>query len=72
MPNYIIAYHGEMKKPENLEEGDTQMAKWKTWLGGLGDAVVNPGSPIGMSKIVSSTGVSNDDWTNNMFGFSIV
>ncbi len=72
MSNYIIAYHGDLKKPESPEEGNTQMAKWKAWLGGLGDAVVNPGSPMGMSKIVSSTGVSDDDWPNKMLGFSIV
>jgi len=48
------------------------MAKWKTWVADLGDAVVNPGSPMGMSKIVSSTGVSDDDGSNTMSGFSIV
>ena len=71
MPNYIIAYYGG-KKPESPEEGNTQMAKWKTWVGDLGDAVVNPGSPMGKSKIVSSTGVSDDDGSNTMSGFSIV
>jgi len=45
MPNYIIAYHGG-KKPESPEEGAKQMEKWKAWVGGLGDAVVNPGTPL--------------------------
>ena len=71
MSNYIIAYHGG-KKPESPEEGNTQMAKWKTWVADLGDAVVNPGSPMGRSKIVSSTGVSDDDGPDTMSGFSIV
>lgn len=72
MPNYIIAYHGDLKKPTNPAEGNSQMAKWKAWVNGLGDAVVNPGSPMGMSKIVSSTGVADDNWPNKMSGFSIV
>ena len=46
MSNYIIAYHGG-KKPESPEEGAKHMAKWKAWVGGLGDAVVNPGTPLG-------------------------
>lgn len=71
MSNFIIAYHGG-KKPESPDEGKTQMAKWKTWVADLGDAVANPGSPMGMSKIVSSTGVSDDDGSNTMSGFSIV
>ncbi len=71
MPDYIIAYHGG-KKPESPEEGAKHMAKWKAWIGGLGDTVVNPGTPLGKSKTVSSAGVSDDGGSNPMSGFSIV
>ncbi len=71
MPDFIIAYHGG-KKPESPEEGAKDMAKWKAWIGGLGDAVVNPGTPLGKSKIVSSGGVSDDGGSNSLTGFSIV
>jgi hypothetical protein len=72
VPNYIIAYLGEAKKPDSPEEGKAQMEKWKAWVSGLGDAVVNPGSPMGKSKIVSAEGVSSDDRSNGMTGFSVV
>ena len=65
MPNYVFAYHGG-EMPENPEK---HKAKCKVWVGGLGDAVVNPGIPMAMSKIVSSSGVSND---GGLLGFSIV
>jgi hypothetical protein len=71
MPNYIIAYHGG-RKPESPEEGARHMAKWKAWVGGLGDAAVNPGTPLGKSRIVSSDGVSDDGGANPMSGFSVV
>ncbi len=71
MSSYIFAYHGG-KKPESPEEGAKGMAKWKAWIGGLGDAVVNPGTPLGMSKTVSSGGVSDDGGPNPLVGFSIV
>ncbi len=71
MPNYILAYHGG-KMPETPEEGAKQMEKWKAWVGGLGDAVVNPGTPLGKSKTVSSDGVSDDGGSNPLLGFSIV
>ncbi len=48
------------------------MAKWQAWVGGLGDAVVNPGTPLGKSKTVSSGGVSDDGGSNALTGFSIV
>ncbi len=48
------------------------MAKFEAWVGGLGDAVVNPGHPLGKSKTVSSSGVSDDGRSNPLVGFSIV
>lgn len=71
MPNYIIAYHGG-REPESPEEGAKQMARWKEWLGGLGDDVVNPGTPLGKSKIVSTDGVSDYSGPASLTGFSIV
>ena len=71
MSNYVIAYHGG-KTPESPEEGAKQMAKWKAWVDGLGDAVVNPGTPLGKPKTVSSGGVSDDAGPDPSTGFSIV
>ena len=71
MPNYMIAYYGG-KEPESPEEGAKHMAKWQAWVGGLGDAMVNPGTPLGKSKTVSSAGVSDDGGSNPLMGFSIV
>jgi len=71
MSHYIIAYHGG-RKPESPEEGARHMEKWKTWIGGLDDAVINPGTPLGKSRIVSSDGVSDDGGGNPMSGYCIV
>jgi hypothetical protein len=70
MPKYVIAYHGG-KKFESPEEGRAAQMKWKAWVGGLGDAVVNPGTPLGKGKLVSSSGVS-DGGPNLLTGFSII
>ena len=71
MSNYIIAYHGG-NEPESPEEGAKHMAKWQAWVDGLGDAAVNPGTPLGKSRIVSASGVSDDGGPNPMSGYSIV
>ncbi len=71
MSDYVFAYHGG-KRPESREEGAEHMANWKAWVGGLGDAVVNPGTYLGMSKTVSSGGVSDDGGSNPLLGFTIV
>ena len=71
MSDYIFAYHGG-DKPESPEAGAEMMAKWKAWLDGLGDAVVNPGTPLGMSKTVSASGVADDGGSNPLMGFSVI
>jgi hypothetical protein len=71
MPDYILAYHpGTM--PGNPEEGAKLQAEWKAWIGRLGDAVVNPGTPLGKSRTVSAAGVSDDGGPNPLMGFSVV
>jgi len=64
MPNYIIAYHGG-EKPESPEEGARQRARWQAWMTGLGEAIVNPGTPLGKSMIVSRSGVAEDGGPNS-------
>ncbi len=71
MPEYIIAYHGG-KEPASPEEGAKGMEKWKAWMAGLGDAMVNPGTPMGMNKTVTSDGVSDEDGPNRLTGYTIV
>ncbi|MDA0653443.1 MAG: YciI family protein [Proteobacteria bacterium] len=71
MPEFIFAYHGG-KKPESPEAGAALMAAWQAWIEGLGDAMVNPGTPVGMSKTVSADGVADDGGPNPLSGFSVV
>ena len=71
MTNFMIAYYGGTQ-PSSKEEGMAQMNKWKAWVDGLGDAIVNPGTPLPDSKIITSTGVADDTDPNSMKGFAVV
>lgn len=71
MSDFILAYHGG-SKPKTPQEGAAGMAKWKAWLGNLGDAVVNPGTPMGPSKIVGPDGVTDGSGPNALTGYTIV
>ena len=68
---FMMAYYGG-DKPLSKEEGMAQMEKWKTWISGLGDKVINPGTPLPQSKIVTQQGVREDDNPKAMNGFAIV
>ena len=71
MPNFMIAYYGG-KEPSTKEEGLAGMKRWKAWIESLGDAVVNPGTPLPESKIVTSSGVEDDNDPDSMKGFAVV
>jgi len=71
MKNFMIAYYGG-DKPSSQEEGMAHMGKWKAWIEGLGDAVVNPGTPLPVSKLVTSKSVEDDNNPNAMQGFAVV
>lgn len=71
MPNFIFAYHGG-KMPDTPEEGQKVMAAWGKWFESMGDAVVDPGNPVGKSSTVSSGGVADNGGANPLSGYSIV
>lgn len=71
MPNFMIAYYGG-NQPSSKEEGMVQMEKWKAWVKDLGDTIVNPGIPLTVSKIVTSSSVKDDNDPNSMKGFAVV
>jgi len=70
MSKYVIAYRGG-RKFATPQEGAAYMAKWKAWMDGLGDAVVDPGMPLGAGKLVSASGVS-DRGADMLTGFTII
>ena len=72
MPNFVFAYHGGGEMPDTPEEGAAMMAQWKDWMGGMGDKMVDPGNPVGMSKTISADGVADNGGANPISGYTIV
>ena len=71
MPEFIVTYHGG-KKPETPEEGAEGMAKWKAWATELGSTLTNPGTPVGVTQVLTANGVSDERPINPLMGFSVV
>jgi len=71
MPNFMIAYHGG-NEPGSKEEGKARMEKWKAWIEGLGEKVINPGTPLPASRIITPAGVEDDNDSNSMKGFAVI
>lgn len=71
MSQFIFTYHGG-DKPETPEVGQKGMEAWKKWAESLGPALVNPGTPVGVTKILTASGIIEERPSNPIMGFSIV
>ena len=71
MSEFIFTYHGGAK-PSSPEEGAASMKKWKIWAENLGEALINPGSPVGATKIIGVSGLLDQVSSNPISGFSIL
>ncbi len=72
MPEFILAYHEE-RQFDTPEQGAEQRKAWGAWLQSLGDAVINPGRPMGPSHFVRQGGeVERVDGPAAMMGFTII
>ena len=72
MENFMIAYYEGGNQPSSKEEGMAQMGKWKAWVEGLGETIVNPGTPLMGTKIVTSSNVQDDNDPHSLKGFAVV
>ena len=71
MPKYLLAYHGSPQF-KSKEEGMNHMTAWKAWNASLGDAVIDPGMPVGPSMTVTAGGIVNGGGSNPLSGITIV
>jgi hypothetical protein len=71
MAQFLFVYHGGSTMPTDPAEIEQIMAAWGAWFGELGDAVVNPGNPVGASQTVDADGVTGNGGSNPASGFSI-
>jgi len=71
MPKFILAYHG---KPDiqSKEDGAAHMVAWKAWSASLGDAIIDPGMPVGVSKTITAAGVEDGGGSNPLSGITII
>tara|TARA_B100001989_G_scaffold243571_1_gene211415 strand:+ start:7948 stop:8271 length:324 start_codon:yes stop_codon:yes gene_type:complete len=71
MPKFIFTYHGG-EHPNKPEDGQKMMQDWKDWAESLGSVLINPGTPVGTTKILTKDGVSDEPPINPISGFSII
>lgn len=71
MPRFLFIYHGG-KAPETPEQQEAEMAAWGAWYDDMGEAVVDPGNPVGLSMTVDAQGVHEGGGSNPAAGWTVV
>ena len=71
MPDFLFVYHGG-NQPESQAEIDDVMARWGAWMQTNGPSLKDPGNPVGVSKTVTSDGVTDNGGANPAGGYTIV
>ena len=71
MGTYHLAYKGG-SMPENDAEREASMAAWRTFLGGVGEALVDAGNPFGPATTIASSGAVSEGATSGLSGYSII
>ena len=72
MAKFVLAYHGG-GMPETEAEQAKEMAAWGVWFSGLGEAVLDGGNPVAMTRTVASDrSVSDGGGANPLSGYSLL
>ena len=72
MPKYLLAFHGG-GMPETQEEQARVLAAWTSWYTTLGQAIVDPGNPVGEAKTIGADGsLSAGGGANPVSGYTIL
>ncbi len=69
MTKYIFAYHSGPNPPE---PGPEVMERWTAWFGQMGNAIVDGGAPLSVSKTVNAKGTSDGGGANPLSGYTLV
>ncbi len=72
MPKYLITYHGGEGMPASEEGRQQAMAAFMAWVQSAGDAMVDPGAPLGRSSTVSSDGETATPASEPIAGYTVV
>jgi hypothetical protein len=69
MAKFLFTYSGGNSSPDDM---DAEMAAWEGWFGVLGEAIVDVGNPIAMSKVLAADGTVTEAVPESLSGYSLI
>ena len=72
MPTFLITYHGGGGMPASPEAQQQMLSAFQAWAASTGDSMVDPGAPLGPSKVVTSDSVMDGQATSSVGGYTVL
>jgi hypothetical protein len=72
MPAFLITYHGAAPMPPSEEAREQMMSAFMAWAGSVGDNMMDPGSPLGQSRVVTAAGETDGKATGEVSGYTVI
>ncbi|SRR6266581_3287142 len=72
MPTFLITYHGGGGMPDLPEAREQMLAAFQAWAASAGDAMIDPGAPLGQSKVVSSDSAADGAADGLLGGYTLI
>ena len=72
MPKFLVTYHGGGGPPASPEAREQMMAAFQAWAASVGDNMIDPGAPLGPSKVVAGDGVTDGAATGKLGGYTLI
>jgi hypothetical protein len=71
MAKFLVTYHGG-KMPDSEEGRQQVMAAFGAWVGRVGDALLDPGAPLGSATTVTADAVRPGSADEPSSGYSVL
>jgi hypothetical protein len=72
MATFLVTYHGGGPMPESAGAREQMMAAFQAWAAGAGDAIIDPGAPLGPRRTVTGSGVSEEPADASLGGYTLL
>jgi hypothetical protein len=72
MPTFLITYHGAIEMPTSPEGREQMMSAFGAWAGSVGENMVDPGAPLGPSRVVTAGGDKDGKAAGEVGGYTII
>ncbi len=72
MATFLVTYYGGGPMPDSPQAREQMTAAFQAWAASVGEAMVDPGAPLGPRKTVTSEGVTGEAADASLGGYTVI